>query len=319
MRRLMVATGLVACLGVAGCSDTSPGAEIGDIVQGRLGDLEGDEHVVQVPTGQIGVVVGEPSEAVRGSDAADGQFHAAPDGATWVPIDWHYDSSDGLTPSLYTIMLDDEARTTISITAGGRTYELGEAGTSADAATRARTGGIVYVALPADEAPVVTVDFAGETAEVDTSTGEVSGDVVDAMAAVPEAVDGDCSGGTVDGGRAEVTCVYTLFSVPYLGGRGWSDDGFTVAFVRTQADEFTRGEATYATSTTAEHSELLGAGDSTHKPMDIFRASLISHVEAEGSASVLRVRRTLEGSIIDGTGPDTAEVTYEARVPLGRR
>ena len=118
------------------------------------------------------------------------------------------------------------------------------------------------------------------------------------------------------GGTAEVACGYTLTTVPYLGGRGWSSDGWTVAQVETRMDEFRAGRSTYATSEIADASELVGAGSSSSEVVDRRLRSLVTRLVAEGPADALQVVQEVDGAKVDGDGPETADVTYSVRVPI---
>ena len=161
MRRGALAPLVVALLALAGCGDDAEAAHVGDVVQGRLDELSGDEFVVQVPTGRVRIIVGEPSPVVADTDAADGQQHDAPEGAVWVPLDWHFEPGAGLAPFHRALMADDAPRTTLTLSAGDQEQVLGDAGSSEATPGETRTTGVVHVALPVDEAPTIDVEFDG--------------------------------------------------------------------------------------------------------------------------------------------------------------
>ncbi len=78
---------LGAVLLTSACGDGEESAALGDQVQGRIGDLEGAEHSVLVPTGELTVTVTDGQEMIGAREAADGQEHQAPSGTTWVGLD----------------------------------------------------------------------------------------------------------------------------------------------------------------------------------------------------------------------------------------
>lgn len=213
-------------------------------------------------------------------------------------------------------MTGDSPRTTVTLAAGTEVVEVGEVATGADRQTGARTSGVIYVALPEDESPMLTIDFAGVETVLDTATGEVNGAGAEAMAGLQEERVDRCSDGRVGGGRAEVVCGFTMVRVPYLSGRGWSDDGWTVVQMETRVDHFyVRGDQ-HVHAETVDASRLLGAGRSTSEEVLARRSSLVTRLSAQGRATSLRVRLEIEGSRVQGDGPDIATINYSALVPL---
>ncbi|WGY03194.1 hypothetical protein QI633_05410 [Nocardioides sp. QY071] len=317
MRRTAAAVVAGAALVLSGCTGAADDAAIGDVVQGRTGDLSGVEHVVQLPSGRVRITLGKPTDAVSAEDAADGQEHAAPDGGDWVAVDWHFEPGAGLSPFTRSVMAEDDGpRTTLTLSADDETYRLGDVASTTKTPADTRTSGIVHVALPSGADPVLTVDFDGVTARVDTGSGEVTGELADALADPAEPVSGDCGGGDVAGGRTQVACTWTVTTVPYLPGHGWSDTGWTVAQAETRVDGFTRHGSRYTTSAITDASELTGAAASTSEVVDARLTTLVARAVAEGPATGLSLVRTVQGTKVAGSGPDTASVTWTTTVPL---
>ncbi|SEB59852.1 hypothetical protein SAMN04489844_0638 [Nocardioides exalbidus] len=309
---------LASVLLVSACGgDESGSAQAGDLVRGRLGEVEGTTHSLLLPNGLLTVVAAEGPDSIGPTDAADGREHPAPDGAEWLTLDWELSPGEGLDPFQRTLMEDTAQRTTLELVAGDATTELGDAPGSTSTPTEVRTGGTVYVAVASGESPVVEVTFDGVTTSLDLDTGSATGDRADALAdlAAPESAECPPLRGT--GVSADVACTYTLTRVPYLSGQGWSDgDGWTVAQVETRIDSFTRAGTTYDVQGAEDASGFDGTtGEST--VVDERLTSLVTRVVVDGNPSTLDIARTLTGLRADGQGPEDASAELTGTVELG--
>jgi hypothetical protein len=315
MRRTGAALILVAVLAIAGCGDDDGAGAVGDLVQGRLGDLDGPSYALLVPNGRLTVVVTDGQDSLGATEAADGQERDAPAGTEWVALDWRLEPGADLDALQRTLMEDTEQRTTLRLVTGDGTVDLGDAPGSSATPSGTRTSGTVWVAVEEGTAPVVEVAFDDLTTSLDTGSGEVSGDMAAALGDLEEPASGDCATLQAPGGAADVACAYVVTRVPYLPGRGWSDEGWTVAQVETRVDEFERAGATYAVQSVQDASTMEGADGST--VVDERLDSLVSRLVAAGAPAQLEVRRDLQGVRTDGRGPDEATLTVSGVVDLG--
>lgn len=314
MRALATALALATVLLASGCGDEQGAGASGDLVQGRLGDLDGTEHSLVLPNGELTVVVAEGQDSISATQAADGQEHEAPDGTQWVGLDWRLDPGAGLDPLQRTLMEDTSQRTSLALVAGDASVDLGDAPGATGTPTDTRTSGIVYVAVDANADAVVEVTFDGVTTSMDTETGELSGDGASALAGLEPPVAADCPQLRARGVTAEVACTYVVTTVPYLTGTGWSAGGWTVAQVETRVDAFTRGGATYTVQSVEDDSSL--GGDEAPTVVDQRLDSLVTRVVAEGTPGRLDIVRVLTGARTDGEGPDDASVELSGSVVL---
>jgi hypothetical protein len=315
MRRTGRALLLVAVLALAGCGDDGGAGEVGDLVQGRLGDLDGTSYALLVPNGRLTVVVTDGQDTLGATEAADGQERDAPAGTEWVALDWRLEPGVDLDALQRTLMEDTGQRTTLALVTGDGTVDLGDAPGSSTTPSDTRTSGTVWVAVDEDAAPVLEVAFDDLTTSLDTGSGEVSGDMAAALGGLEEPTTGDCAPLRAPGGAADVACAYVVTRVPYLAGQGWSDEGWTVAQVETRVDEFERAGATYAVQSVQDASTMEGADGST--VVDERLDSLVSRLVAAGAPAQLEVRRDLQGVRTDGRGPDEATLTVSGVVDLG--
>lgn len=212
-------------------------------------------------------------------------------------------------------MEDTAQRTSLALVAGEDRTDLGDAPGSTATPAGTRTSGIVWVAVETGAEPVVEVSFDGVTTTIDPTTGELSGDQAEALTDLPAPTSAACPPLRGSGGRADVDCAATVTTVPYLAGKGWSADGWTVAQVETRVDEFVRGQATYAVQEVADASTLDGGGEST--VVDDRLDSLVTRVVAEGAAQRLEVARVLTGVRSDGEGPEDASLQVGTTIDLG--
>jgi hypothetical protein len=317
MRRAVLALGLASALWLVGCDD--PTARPGDIVQGRLGEVVGEEYVVQVPTGRVRFVLGERRDEVAAGDAADGQEHAAPEGTEWQAVDWSFEAGGGLS-ELHRVLMDDPvARTTLVLASSGDEVALGDATPSSEMPADTRTSGPVHVAVPEGETPALVVEFAGRSTRVDLGTGEAAGDLAASMSEASEPTAQDCSDGGLSAGTPAPACLATAAWGPYRAGEGWSDDGWTLAQLETKLDSFEIDGTRYGTRSTTESSRLLDVGETSAETTYERGGALITHLLAPGRAAALRVDRTFAGNRQRGDGPEQAGTTYRVRVPLSLR
>lgn len=308
---------VVAVLVVAGaCSFDSP--QVGDtIARPDLDDLAGDEYVVQTPDGQVTITVGKSLETVEETSSDD--VVRAPEGARWVPVQWRSSPGDGLDGHLHTLMGGDVPDPVVRIAAGEEDVTLGGLG----------SGSPTYVAVPADEDPVLTVEFDGVTSQVDTGSGDVSGEMHEAMQQLPDTVREDCSDEVRPFGDAKVTCGYTMALVPYLRGSGWSTEWWSVALLTTRVGRFDLDGSTYRTRSTEDLSFFSGVKSSTGERVDDpdgqlrmwvtgegLDGQLTTWVIGEGRAAGLQLSRTVTGDKIDGPGADVETMRVLAQVPL---
>lgn len=300
----------------AGCGDDDAAGAAGDLVQGRLGELDGSQHSVLVPTGELTVTVTDGQDTLSPREAADAQERDAPAGTQWVGLDWTFSPGGDVDPLQRTLMRDPAARTTIALETGGTTVDLGDAPGATDTPAATRTSGVVYVAVDTDAAPVLEVGFDGETARLDTGTGQAEGGLVDLLDGLAAPATADCPPLRAQRGSADVTCSYVVTQVPYLAGRGWSDDGWTVAQVETRIDTFELGGSTYAVRDVTDSSTVEGAEPSASTVVDQRLDSLVSRVVAEGPATGLALVRRLSGVRTEGDGPDDATLVVSGSVAL---
>lgn len=313
---LATALALAGLLLVGGCGTDAGSAAAGDLVRGRLGDVDGASRSVLLPNGELTMLVGDGQASIAGTDAADGQDHAAPDGTEWIALDWRLDPGAGLDPWQRTLMEDTAQRTGLALVAGGTTTDLGDAPGSTSTPAETRTGGVVYVAVPTDATPVLEVTFDGETTSLDLTTGELSGGGADELTDLAAPVSAECPPLRGQRVTADVACTYTLTTVPYLSGEGWSEgDGWTVAQVEARVDAFTRAGTTYDVQAMTDGSGFDGAtGLST--VVDERLTSLVSRVVVDGAPDTLDIARTLTGLRDDGQGPEDARAELTASVQL---
>lgn len=316
MRALATALALSAVLLAGGCGDEQGAGAAGDLVQGRLGDLDGTSHSVLLPNGELTVVVTDGQDSIGAAQAADGQKHEAPDGTHWVGLDWRLAPGAGLDPLQRTLMEDTAQRTGLALVTAGASVDLGEAPGSSSTSADTRTSGTVYVAVDTDVDPVIEVTFDGVTTSLDTGTGAVSGDQAAALTDLAAPITADCPPLRGTRTTVEVACTYVVTQVPYLAGSGWSGDGWTVAQVDTRADTFTRAGATYDVQATEDASAFVDAPDGDSTVVDERLDSLVTRIVAEGAMRQLDIVRVLSGVRTDGEGPDDATVELAASVDL---
>lgn len=311
-----LALALAAVVLVGGCGDGEGSAAAGDLVQGRLGDIDGTSYLLSLPNGRLTFIVGDGQPSISQTEAADGQTHEAPDGTEWVALDWRLEPGEGVEPFQRALMEDKAQRTGLTLRTGDETVDLGEAPGSTTTPAATRTSGTVYVAADTGSAPVIEVTFDGVTASIDTSTGEVSGDRADAISELAAPVADDCPPLRGSGVQAEITCSYLVTTVPYLAGSGWSDDGWTVAQVETRGDTFVRGRGTYAVQGTEDASGFDGTTGSSTVADELLNR-LTTRVVAKGEPAQLDIVRRLSGLLTDGKGPEDATAEVSATVDLG--
>ena len=138
---------------------------MGDLVQGRLGDVDGTTHSLLLPNGLLTVVISDGQSFISRSEAADGQEHEAPEGTEWVALDWRLDPGEGIHSFQRALMEDTSQPTSLVLVTGETSVDLGDAPGSTGTSANTRTGGTVYVAVDTDEATVIEVTFDGVTAE----------------------------------------------------------------------------------------------------------------------------------------------------------
>ena len=323
MRLLVAALVAGTAIVAAGCNvdrETGQGG-LGDLVQGRLGDLDGTQHSVLVPTGELTVTLTDGQDEVGATEAADGQEHPAPAGTQWVGVDWRFAPGADFDPLQRTLMDDPAERTTLRLTTGDATVDLGDAPGATGTPGDTRTSGVVYVATEDGEAPVLEVTFAGASVRLDTGSGTLEGEHAGALADLAEPTVADCPPLRPDGsGAAALTCSYVVTQVPYLAGRGWSADGWTVAQVETRADMFELDRSAYAVQGVADDSGFEGTGSAGPgaEPVVVDERldSLVTRVVAEATPARLRIARELQGARTSGPGPDDARLTVSATVDL---
>lgn len=316
MRALVAALALGTVLLAGACGDDQPSATAGDLVQGRLGDLDGEAHGLLTPNGELTVVVVDGLDTIGARQAADGQEHPAPARTRWVALDWRLEPGRGIDPFQRTLMEDQTVRTNLALVAGDVSVELGDAPGSTGTPTDTRTSGIVYVAVAQDADAVVEVTFDGVDTSLDLGTGEVSGSQAAPLADLGAPVADDCPPLRADGVSADVDCSYVVTQVPYLAGRGWSDDGWTVAQVETRVDSFTRGASSYAVESVTDASTFVGVSGDASTVVDDSLDSLVARVAAEGDPQQLEIVRSLAGVRTEGEGPDDATIELTGSLDL---
>ena len=316
MRALATALVLGVVLLAGGCGDEEGASAAGDLVQGRLGDLDGTSHTLLLPNGELTVVITDGQDSVGATQAADGQEHEAPDGTHWLGLDWRLDPGAGFDPLQRTLMEDAGQGTGLALVTEDTSVDLGEAPGSTSTPADTRTSGTVYVAVDTEADPVVEVSFDGVTTSLDTGTGEISGDQAAALTDLEAPIADDCPPLRGTRTTAAVACTYVVTQVPYLAGSGWSADGWTVAQVDTRADTFTRGGATYEVQGTEDASAFADAPDGDSTVVDERLDSLVARIVTEGPMTQLDIVRVLTGVRTDGEGPDDATVELAATVDL---
>lgn len=312
-----LAAALVVGVGLlfAGCGGGEDAATLGDVVQGRNGELQGADHSVLVPAGELTLTISDAQQQISASDAAGGQEHVAPRGLTWVGLDWRLSPIAKLDPFPRTLMTDLAVRTTITLETDGTSVPLGDALNSSSTPAATRTSGIVYIAVDSDTDPVLEVTVDGVTTRVDTGTGEVEGEQVDALADLAAPRVDVCPSLEAAAGKADIDCSYSVTRVPYLAGRGWSDEGWTAAQIVTRADVFELGGGTYAVQE-VEDSSSLARGDGESTVIDERFNSLVTQVVVEGDTTRLEIVRKLRGVRTAGSGPESATITVSGTVRL---
>ncbi len=310
MRRLvaLVAAGL---FGLSGCGDDATGASApGDIVQGRTGDVVGDELTIQLPTGQVQVDIGAPQDRVTAQEAADATQRPAGEGTDWVAVDWEFSPGAGLESLQRALMDDPQARAQVHLVVDSEQYDLGAVASGTAVPADVRTTGIIYVAVPHGAQVSAVVDFAGrELAEGSMLLdAAVSGECTDARARTT----------TARAATADARCVWTEQRVPYLPDRGWSDtSGWSVLRVETRIDSFTLGATEYVTEAFLDATTSVPGADTT--VVDERLTSLVTHSVSEAGLGEVRMVRSLTGVRTVGPGPEDARLVWSARVgaPIG--
>lgn len=159
----LLALPLAAC----GEDEPDPGTQPGEIVEGRSGfEIEtGKWMQVLVPAGRLDVRLGEPIEALPEERTAQLTAREAPDGGTFVPLVWSFDTSalEG-----YGVVFGDRSPLKIELVADGEAYHL-----APPTAERRRDAKPSYVAVDGPARDLrLRVGYDGVTQELDLRSGK---------------------------------------------------------------------------------------------------------------------------------------------------
>lgn len=206
----------------AGCGSPTDSDEtqlsVGDTTEGPA-RIEGDEFEVRVPSGAITLTVGAPERSVT---TGSGQV-TAPDGGALVPVTWSLDrfQTAGVTG------FDQE--TGLSLVTGD---DPAAVATIPDTTTAATGSRLVAVADDdAVEAITATYDGVEQVVSLDGTREAGIAEGLYEPSATGERE--DCSQGWQLRPRAEIEleCSVQAWTLPYLPGLGWADEGTTHVLV----------------------------------------------------------------------------------------
>jgi hypothetical protein len=225
---LALAAGAVLS-GCGGGASGAPGSADSVVVASGTDDVTGRSATVIVPTGRLDITVGTPLDgSVDADQALDDEDHSAPDGMTYVPLEWDFDTA---TPMPGVGIIGQQAQPTkVVVTSGGTSTPLPAPYHTDGKVIGFAADRIVYVPVEDPDAITVEATYDGLTQTLDVATGKVDQGAAaplygDASAAKQDL---DCGDGTVvkgDGSSATLVCEATLERVPYYPGTGWAKDG----------------------------------------------------------------------------------------------
>ncbi|MBZ5737487.1 hypothetical protein [Nocardioides mangrovi] len=289
----------VVALAAAGCALLGGGADAGDTVAAEVQALGTDAAVVQLPTGRLSVLLGEPVDSVAADEAADQEDHDPPDGGAFVGVGWTFDPGAGLSTTQKAMVLDDDVTPTVTLVAGGDRYPIDQALDDDPA---------LFVAVAGSDDVRLEVDFDGVVQTVSSGGRVDEGDAAalyDATGSRAPLI--DCSDQRLrPPADLDLLCSAELDLVPYVSGPGWADAGAAWAVVRLE----TTVSGVEVTST--EDSSTLDGDDPTLTvPSDVtrpgFRSDQLVFDSSADAAHVLDVARTY--TTADGTTDGTTQVT----------
>jgi hypothetical protein len=330
--------GLLALAVLGACGDDDSGAgdasEVGRVVVGHLSDgVRGDSAFVLVPTGRLDVTVGTAVDRVTADQAADGNEHRAPDGGSFVPVQWSFDPFGEGGARVPVIGANPEP-TEVALVVGDTSVELGSPYKVTGEGITDTGVGTMYAAV--DGAPdavddvQVSVSYDGLTQTVNPATGER-----DAGAAAPlydkpsMGIEAPCTSEGFAHGRVrpEISCLVNAPTrVPYLPTHGWAEDGRTwlVVPLDIAIDSVDVGGTSYDVTSveprlTVDGGEPLADdrfGKAEPQPSAV-RDTWAFDVASDGPQRLtISLDATLTKSDPEDPGPASHEVTLRQTVPL---
>lgn len=321
-RRTALVAALLACLGLAACSEGDPdsGSTTDDYIQVRA-DVDGDTTFVQLPGGRVKLVVTAPRDAVESGDAADAARHTAADGDALVGVSWQYVPGEGVPTWLRTHVTNPEERIRLSMVSGGETYPLGDATRASSTPGDVRSSGNFYVPVSGSGKHVlIEVGYDGVTQSVDPRTGErETGRAAPLYDKSPDRpTPQDCSPGRwTTRGQADVECGWHTAQVPYLADLGWADQAWTLVQVDTTVTGYALGDSSYQLGELTDSTTLDGEAPATTIEVAGAPGQLADILVFDKPTGALEVARSAEGALLSGTGPETVRIELSRSLVVG--
>lgn len=277
------------------CGDGASSLEPGESAAGP-GGVTGTAVEVRVPSGTITVTVGAPVEQITSGS----RELTAPDGGALVPVSWSLEryQTSGVTGF--------DAETELAVLVGDDATPLS---TITDAATPATDSRVVAIdGTAAVDGVSATYDGLEQVLGLDGSRDAGVAEELYAPAADGEPQ--DCSQGWEGspGTDLDLTCTVRAWTLPYLPGVGWSDEGSTHVVVApdlTLSTVTDPGGADYRASF-AEGTARVAGADVEGAPFE----------EGLGGAGSFSVR--LEATDVDLPVTWDVEAGFDLRSRVGR-
>ncbi|WP_435770222.1 hypothetical protein [Nocardioides sp. SYSU DS0651] len=170
-RRVTAALGSLLLLPLlASCGEDPEQVETGDIVPAREDAqfADGTESTIALPLGELEVLVGEPADSLSAEETRQLEAIDAPEGTSFVPITWQYDSG---TFGDYDDYLLSDATPVIDLVSRGASYRL-----PAPEASGSGSESFYVLVDGRGEDASLEVEFDGVTQTVDLRTGKREAD-----------------------------------------------------------------------------------------------------------------------------------------------
>lgn len=120
-RRLATSVAVIL-MGVAGISGCSPDAAHAGQKYFSRSVIKGAESTVQLPTGQLKLVVSRPRNALTDRET---EPRSAPDGGSFVGLSWDFRQLESTKANVYTVHRDPQAAR-VTLVSGDRRYPIGQ-------------------------------------------------------------------------------------------------------------------------------------------------------------------------------------------------
>lgn len=276
------------------CGDDASSLEVGESATGPAG-VTGTAVEVRVPSGTITVTVGSPVQEI----AAGSREVTAPDGGALVPVSWSLDryQTTGVTGF--------DAETELAILAGDDPTPLT---TITDAATPATGSRVVAIdGTAAVDGVSATYDGLEQVLGLDGSRDAGVAEQLYAPAA--DGGDRDCSQGwrSVPQADLDLSCSVRAWTLPYLPGAGWADEGRTHVVVdQALILDAVTDEGEEYRATFVEGTAQVAGTDVDGAPFE----------EGRGGAGSFSVR--LEATNVEPSATWEVESEFELRSRVGR-